>query len=420
MCIAILNKVGTLPKEYIQNSWDNNYHGAGLAFSDGTRIVTYKTDTNADNFYKKYKKYRKQYPDVPFLLHFRISTHGTISVDNLHPFVINDNVALIHNGMVDLTDHSKTDHRSDTRYLCEEILANMPDGWHRSSGVHKLIGEVGGWSKFVLLDIDHNYSIIGEDAGHWADDNWYSNNSYKQVNRYVDYGGKKVDKGSTGSGGYFGNSYGGSYGSNYGSSYGSTQTAYVSLDKTKTMEYSLRQSGVIDLDESIFSTHISKELVDDMINIDAVHGDASNTNLDTWYHVSYGNGHRSDHELYVLELDGKKYTLVRNTADKLADVLYVLPFPVRMDEIVETLLTELDARSKSYSTMSSKIEAIVEEFKQVAIEAEDILLDGHWTNAYDEYADVCDSCLTKKGNLRKADGSSAWMVCNDCSPMFAS
>jgi hypothetical protein len=194
MCIAILNIKNTIKREYIFNSYENNYHGAGFAYSDGSKLNVYKTDKGATAFYKAYKAARKKNPDVPFLLHFRISTHGTITKDNLHPFVINDKVAFIHNGMVDLKGHTYHDHRSDTRFLCEEFLAKLPDGWQHSEGVHNFLEEIGGWSKFVMLDVDHNWSIVNEHDGHWYQDNWYSNTSYKSYSSKINYGGKMVDR----------------------------------------------------------------------------------------------------------------------------------------------------------------------------------------------------------------------------------
>jgi hypothetical protein len=158
-------------------------------------MFVYKTDSDADTFYKVYRRHRKDNPNAKFLIHFRISTHGTITEDNLHPFIINDNVALIHNGTVDLADHKYGDQRSDTRFLCEEFLAKLPEGWHLSEGVHSFIKEVSGWSKFIVLDLDNNHAIINGSAGHWDDkENWFSNSSYKQVSQYIDYGGKQVKR----------------------------------------------------------------------------------------------------------------------------------------------------------------------------------------------------------------------------------
>lgn len=211
MCIAILNLNGSISKRQIQNSWANNNHGAGFAYSDGSKMVVYKTDKSANEFYKNYRKHRLENSDVPFLLHFRISTHGLINEDNLHPFVINDKVALIHNGMVDFKGHTHSDPRSDTRFMCEEVLSLLPDGWHLSPGVHQLMMEVGGWSKFVMLDLDHKYAIVNESAGHWFEGNWYSNTSYKGVNDYIDYGGKKMPKSSTYSSGQWDDEYSNSY-----------------------------------------------------------------------------------------------------------------------------------------------------------------------------------------------------------------
>lgn len=421
MCIAILNKVGTLPKEYIQNSWDNNYHGAGLAFSDGTRIVTYKTDTNADNFYKKYKKYRKQHPDVPFLIHFRISTHGTISIDNLHPFVINDNVALIHNGMVDLSDHKNTDNRSDTRFLCEEMLAKMPDGWQHSEGIHRLIEEVGGYSKFVLLDIDHNYSIIGEDSGHWFEDNWYSNNSYKQVNRYVDYGGKKVDKyASTGNSFSTSRSAGFGYGTyNDWDDYYTEKPITTVKDYSKTtcvdthilrkIEKHIVDSGAVDKHFNCYSSYTDTEVLHNIGLVDSLHGEESGVQLNTWYNIGGKN------ELLVTEIDGLFYTIVGERKEHYG-YLYVYPCAIRHDDLISSLLDMFD-NDKAYSTAGDKLANVAADCYWLIDYAQEEILRDDVSDAYAK----CDACLNMchAKDVNPLDGMEHWNVCNDCVPAYS-
>jgi glutamine amidotransferase len=417
MCIAILNKVGTLPKEYIQNSWDNNYHGAGFAYSDGTSIVVHKQDKDVDSFYKKYAKARKKFPNASFLIHFRISTHGTISLDNLHPFVVGD-VAVIHNGMVDLEGHSTTDHRSDTRYLCEEILANLPNGWQHSVGVHRFMENIAGWSKFVFLDVDNNHYIINEDQGHWFEDNWYSNNSYKQVNRYVDYGGKKVERTSVG----FGSSsaYDDWDDYNYTKSYSSTNnttkaktggTVSVPLTTIKLIENYIETNKIVGNPNSCFSAYIDKDLADQAILIDECFNDGL-MQLNHWYYI---NNHKTDkterYELCVIEYNDKMYTLVGKPKSPTNNYLYVFPFAIRNDSLVVGLLTEF-AVNKMYETASQKFERVMDDNYALVQEALEIMYDVD----VDTVFGMCDSCMEQVNvkELSPIEIAPEYYACKSC------
>lgn len=417
MCIAILNKVGTLPKEYIQNSWDNNYHGAGLAFSDGNKFTVYKTDSNADTFYKKYKKYRKAHPNVPFLLHFRISTHGTITTDNLHPFIINDNVALIHNGMIDLDGHAKTDHRSDTRFFCEDILATLPYGWQHSAGIHAMIEQIGGWSKFVLLDTDQNHYIIGEDAGHWYEGNWYSNNSYKQVNKYVDFGGKKVAKGGSSNVGF---SYGwdDDYDAPTTSRSYSSNTVSVPIAQVAKIEGWLRASEAISSKSALYSTYIDQEAADNAVLIDDYYGKESDMKLDTWYHMTEGTVSKEKrYELMLTKVDDKIYTIVgQPNSISSYGTYYVIPFAIRHDNMVANLLDLLNYE-KGYNTVSSHVINAIDNCYY--------LLDEMYYDTYGGYDNVesapvveqCDSCLVNYPKDSMTKVFSQYNVCKECADL---
>lgn len=358
MCIAILNVTGTLPKQSIINSWDNNYHGAGFAYSNGTRIVIHKEDKDKDKFYKAYAKHRKTNPDAKFLIHFRISTHGTISKDNLHPFLINDDVALIHNGMVDFYDHKNTDHRSDTRYLCEEFLAKMPKGWHLSEGVHKFINEVGGYSKFVLLDVDNNHAIINEESGHWFEDNWYSNNSYKTVSSYIDYGGKQVAKGST------------SYGA---SSYGYNQKTLVSYYTLKSIESTLYSEKLAKSGRVAYSAYLDADYSTMFSSIDSIIEDDSNIKENTWYHLSDDKkNNTSYHAVCWVTVDGTKYSVVALNGLDGVESMLALPFAIRNEEILQDYLERL-GDGNTTKTRTDKLHDTIENCYHIYDEAEAII-----------------------------------------------
>jgi len=423
MCIAILNTKGTLPKEYIQNSWDNNYHGAGFAYSDGTRIVVHKQDKDVDSFYNKYKKARKKYPNSNFLIHFRISTHGTISIDNLHPFVINDNVAFIHNGMVDLEGHTHADKRSDTRYLCEEILANLPDGWMHSVGIQRFLENIAGWSKFVMLDVDDKYVIINEDEGHWFEGNWYSNNSYKQVNRYIDYGGKKVERGTTTTK-TSSNSYTDGWDNDdwYGSSYKSYKDDSVSIPiiETQKIEKHILDSGLVTSSRSVYSSYVKKDVYDAAVMIHEAFGHDSRIKKDTWYHIDNDKTPQQDRwELCVTTLGGKDYTLVGqpNKKTPYGGFFTAFPFAIQHETLVVGLLQEFKSAT-SYTTASDKLAAVIDDNVWLAQEAEDLLLGDSVDN--DVVEGMCDCCMemTNIKDLKMIDDMPEYYACNSCQRSF--
>jgi glutamine amidotransferase len=407
MCIAILNVTGILPKESIINSWENNYHGAGFAYSDGTRIVIHKEDKDKDAFYKAYAKHRKKNVDAKFLIHFRISTHGTITKDNLHPFLINKDVALIHNGMVDFFDHKASDKRSDTRYLCEEFLAKMPKGWHLSEGVHKFISEVGGYSKFVLLDIDNNHAIINEQSGHWFEDNWYSNNSYKTVSNYIDYGGKQVSKGSGTA------SYGG-----YPTAYAQVSNVpyYTLTSITNTLvKEKLCKSG-----RTLYSAHIDSEYTDMGKSIDSIIEDDSKIEENVWYNLSDAKkSNESYNAICWVTANGKKYSVVSLDGYDGVESMLAIPFAIRNEEMLLNYLTALDNGNKMM-TKTDKLIDTIEKCYHLYDEAEEILqsFTHGWNdeNTPNDTTGTCDCCAVEvsKKDLSPMDGAEHWNCCNDC------
>jgi hypothetical protein len=207
MCIAILNTKGTtLKKELLHNCWKNNGDGAGLLFiNDDKQLETFKEMKSFTNFYNKYQEVRKLYGKRNIVLHFRISTHGRVNETNCHPFLVDDSVGFVHNGMIyDVPNHTDF---SDTYMFNELVLKEFKQGFHNNTVVLDIIADfIGNGSKLVFLDVEDNWTIVNEDAGHWNLGCWFSNSSYKQVNNWVDYGGTKKYKSA------FGQPYGNSYG----------------------------------------------------------------------------------------------------------------------------------------------------------------------------------------------------------------
>lgn len=191
MCIAILNtkKAGLLPKEQIKNSWDNNDMGGGLLWNKNGALGMFKT-YKYNEFIKKYNSLRADDSVDNIVLHFRIATSGINGKHNLHPFIVNKDLGFVHNGVIKGLGNTEY---SDT-YQFNDMLRGFKHNFLNCDTTKLFIADYIGSSKLLFLDSSGKYTIINERYGHWNDDNWYSNDSYKSYNDYVYYGNKKVSK----------------------------------------------------------------------------------------------------------------------------------------------------------------------------------------------------------------------------------
>tara|TARA_R100000808_G_C2151149_1_gene160107 strand:- start:178 stop:1104 length:927 start_codon:yes stop_codon:yes gene_type:complete len=189
MCLLVLQKENTrLTEKELQNSDDSNPDGIGYSFVKDEKLIIRK--------FRKFSKFLKGYDrDIsryghqsPFLLHFRLATHGVnIGTENVHPFKVRNDLVFGHNGIIsDVTDDDKL---SDTQMFNKEVLKELPLDFLENTAHIKLISGFIGNSKLVFLDSKKNFSIINEDMGHWNDEEtiWFSNNGYCET-KYYNYG----------------------------------------------------------------------------------------------------------------------------------------------------------------------------------------------------------------------------------------
>lgn len=194
MCIAILNTKGvTLKKKLLKNCWENNGDGAGLLYSLDGKMQVFKEMKDFDNFYTEYARVRQLVSGKNIVLHFRISTHGKVNETNCHPFLVHDELGFVHNGMI-YNAPTSTDF-SDTYMFNECILKWMQVGFEYSEDVLDMLQSyIGMGSKLIFLNAEDDFAIVNEKAGHWNMNCWFSNDSYKRVNNWVDYGGTRKYK----------------------------------------------------------------------------------------------------------------------------------------------------------------------------------------------------------------------------------
>ena len=137
-------------------------------------------------FYKAFRLHERLHPNSLFVLHFRQATHGASIPDNCHPFFVNPNLAMVHNGIL-LNMGSKD--VSDTLMFVTNILQKLEDRFLDNPKILEAIEKyaVESGSKFVFLDNAGKLTICNEKAGEWEKDIWYSNKWHGFTSIYSGY-----------------------------------------------------------------------------------------------------------------------------------------------------------------------------------------------------------------------------------------
>tara|TARA_Y100000310_G_scaffold315346_1_gene365770 strand:+ start:529 stop:1416 length:888 start_codon:yes stop_codon:yes gene_type:complete len=178
MCLLILQeKESKIKDNLLKNAYNVNPDGVGYSYVDNGKLTTKK--------YRKYNKFLSNWKSdvrefgsvTPFLLHFRLATHGLDEgTFNVHPFTVRQGLVFAHNGIINEVDNDKK--LSDTQVFNRDILKNLKKSFLHDEILLKLIEGFIGASKLVFLKNDSTYKIVNESAGHWKDGVWFSNSSY--------------------------------------------------------------------------------------------------------------------------------------------------------------------------------------------------------------------------------------------------
>ena len=202
MCILIMQEAGhTITKKVLRRCFDANPNGAGMAYINtdyaGVSRVRIKKNMKFNKFYARLRHAESNNPNSPFIIHFRITTHGGTRVENNHPFKINKKTVFAHNGILSEMGRKTIGNESDTRAFNRLILRTLPKGWQDSPGITTMMEDFIVGSKMAVLNTDYTYKIYREHMGEWVGGAWFSNGSYKERVPYKAppyKGAGKVDK----------------------------------------------------------------------------------------------------------------------------------------------------------------------------------------------------------------------------------
>lgn len=190
MCLIMLQPKGVdvLTRRTAHNVWDNNSDGAGFMLAYNGHLIVRKPFFKFKEFWRAYRRARRVFgTEAPFVIHWRLATHGETTAENTHPFVFaGGKVGLAHNGILPwLPDENHKDY-SDTRYFVKHALGgttaeeSMSLDFALNCGKH-----IGRGNKFVLLSEEGEWNIVNEEEGTWQQGAWYSNTYSLERSHYV-------------------------------------------------------------------------------------------------------------------------------------------------------------------------------------------------------------------------------------------
>lgn len=187
MCIlSFLPPEATVDVDGLWNGGICNPDGHGWAIVTPGRIVTGKSLDLAEAL-ESFVAAREEHRAGPALFHSRWATHGTVDLQNVHPFVVGGSelTVVAHNGILPAEAHPEQgDDRSDTRKFADEILPTRYRRLDRRAARDALSRWCGGGNKLVILTVDpryqHNVYLVNETLGRWDTETgiWHSNGDY--------------------------------------------------------------------------------------------------------------------------------------------------------------------------------------------------------------------------------------------------
>lgn len=190
-----------VPQEEIHNAatWNDDGHGWAVAADTGVMLTGRYMDI--DTALTTFVATRKAFPNRPAMFHSRWATHGTVSLDNVHPFTVGKYAAVAHNGILPtkFQPTKKNAHMSDTAIMARYWLAGRAQTagiWTRRE--RRRIGNIiGTGNKLAILSVSpflpepRGYLVNGN-QGTWDKNTgaWFSSDSYlyawtPRTKRYV-------------------------------------------------------------------------------------------------------------------------------------------------------------------------------------------------------------------------------------------
>lgn len=140
MCLIVSGKAHNLTRLDLVSAEKRNPDGWGIFTPDGVFYSFETPDVWAIEFIRTLPK------NTPTTIHFRLATHGNVTIDNAHPFALENGTWFMHNGVLWGDQWKCKDGlKSDTRLLAEKLSPMTHAQRKRELKKHS------GYNRFCLL-----------------------------------------------------------------------------------------------------------------------------------------------------------------------------------------------------------------------------------------------------------------------------
>lgn len=186
MCLIIASQLGELPKDsLLRDANQDNPDGWGICKVQNGRIAVEKGWNTASLIAASHRC-----ENLPYIIHMRFATHGTVNRRNTHPFKIAPGLFMAHNGMLNISTASNPELSDTAHYanLISSLLADVPDWWNMPSFISDLEEDIGLCNKLAFLRDTGELRLVNKLMGEEEGSIWYSNTNSHPVSKKWYYG----------------------------------------------------------------------------------------------------------------------------------------------------------------------------------------------------------------------------------------
>lgn len=99
MCVITIREAGgQYFRSIAKQQMSQNDDGSGFMFARNGRLHIHKGLWSLREFWKEFQKHTR--PEELVVIHHRMATHGAVDKTRCHPFEVNKDVGLVHNGIM--------------------------------------------------------------------------------------------------------------------------------------------------------------------------------------------------------------------------------------------------------------------------------------------------------------------------------
>lgn len=165
MCLIIQKPANVpIPFDLLESAFNHNRDGWGVMWAKDGAIQTVKGFDMASLVEATDSP---EFAEKDGFVHLRIGTAGKVNLDNCHPFKVNDNIYLMHNGILGVTQSVSKD-MSDTwhfvRNYVEPVLSKYPDAFMNEDWITDMEYFIGSGNKLALMNSNGDFSLVNRRA----------------------------------------------------------------------------------------------------------------------------------------------------------------------------------------------------------------------------------------------------------------